>query len=280
MITAKVVADSITPSFARITTLVLTYPRFAHAEFMTHRMFSRNASSSRAIPVKKQIEMVMDNPAIPIAFTKNQKGMQGGEALSGEAHELAVKAWLHARDNAASWANELTKLEVHKQYANRLIEPFAHISVVVTATEWDNFMALRYHPDALPEMQELAKQIHEAMVESKPHFKMIGEWHTPFYDPATEKWRADDAFGIRRSAARCARVSYLNHEGKKPAIEEDFALYDRLANHKPMHASPLEHQAMSAVDPNLVSGNFKGWIQFRKLLKYENVTSWEGPNAK
>ena len=124
MIEAKIIEDNIAPSGVRLTTFVLTYPRFIHSEFMTHRVFSRNASSSRAIPVKKQIEMVVTECAIPLAFTKNQKGMQGGDPLTGDAHQKAVSIWLQARDAMVGFAQQLADLEVHKQYANRLLEPF------------------------------------------------------------------------------------------------------------------------------------------------------------
>src|SRR5512135_1987029 len=139
MIKAQIICDSMAPSGVRLTTFVLTYPRFIHSEFMTHRVFSRNASSSRAIPVKKQIQEIIDNPVIPLAFTKNKAGMQGGAALDGEAHDKAVAAWLEGRDRAVEIANKLADLEVHKQYANRVLEPWAHITVVCTATDFANF---------------------------------------------------------------------------------------------------------------------------------------------
>lgn len=287
MIEAKIVADSLAPSGVRLTTFVLTYPRFIHAEFMTHRMFSRNASSSRAIPVKKQIEMVIENPAIPIAFTKNQPGMQGGEALSGKAHELAVKSWLHARDRAVEWANELSKLEVHKQYANRLLEPFAHITAVCTATDFNNFFALRVHPAAQPEICELATKMYDLYSTSTPTKLQLGMWHLPFitveenqgylkkviYNPDAHAQLSQDL--VKKSVARCARVSYLNHEGKNPTAEEDYKLYDRLLGNRPIHASPAEHQAMAHDNEKFRSGNLRGWVQYRKTLENENITEFK-----
>lgn len=272
MISASIVADSISSNKARITTFLLTYPRFAHAEVMTHRMFSRNASSSRAIPVKRQIQMIIDNPAIPMAFTKNQKGMQGGEALSGDDHDKAVAAWLKGRDEAVKAAQNLADLEVHKQYANRLLEPFAHITVVLTATDFDNFFALRIHPAALPEMQELATKMYEARMASVPVLKNNFDWHLPF---TGEEGVESIAARLMMSVARCARVSYLNHEGKKPTWKEDEELYKRLVCAHPMHASPAEHQAMALDDPNERSGNFKGWRQYRKQLVDENIVNFE-----
>lgn len=291
MITAEVVCDSISPDNVRLTTFVLTYPRFIHAEFMTHRMFSRNASSSRAIPVRKSIQMVRDNPVIPLAFTKNQKGMQGGEALDAEAHGFAVKAWLDGRDQAVMVAERLALLEVHKQYANRVLEPYAHITVVCTATDWNNFFALRCHPDAQPEIQELAHKMYAAMTESKPVEPKL-DLHVPFIDydawqecgEAARQEYTDDALiaihaakclALKRSVARCARVSYLNHDGTKSTIEQDLSLFARLVGSHPMHASPAEHQAWPT-KPNERHGNFRGWIQYRKTLTNENVVSFKG----
>jgi thymidylate synthase ThyX len=280
MIEAKIVADSISPFGARLTTFVLTYPRFIHAEFMTHRVFSRNASSSRAIPVKKQIQMVIDNPAIPLAFTKNQKGMQGGEALAGEAHDDAVLVWLQARDHAVAHANKLADLEVHKQYANRVLEPWAHITVVCSATQFNNFFALRYHPMAQPEICQLAKQMWELYSTNEPLELTEGEWHLPFvsfdeiFEEVVSKSQAYDNL-IKMSVARCARVSYLNHEGKNPTLEEDLILYNRLLGGTPIHASPAEHQAR-AESWCTQSGNFHGWTQYRKTLENENITTFNG----
>jgi len=296
MIEAKIVADSIVNG-KRIITYVLTYPRFIHSEFMTHRMISRNASSSRAIPVKKQIQMVMDNPAIPLAFTKNQKGMQGGEILDDKAHELAVSTWLNARDAAARLASDLADLEVHKQYANRLLEPFAHITVVATATDWENFFALRIHPAAQPEIHALAKAMYNAREKSVARILKPGMWHLPFVDETAmdeikERFQIDCLqeseaaidLAIRRSVARCARVSYLNHDGSSTTIAQDLELYERLLGNVPIHASPAEHQAKARpwYLSWMRSGNFKGWVQYRKTLKHENIEKYEAellPNA-
>lgn len=281
MIEAKIVKDSIAPSGVRLTTFVLTYPRFIHSEFMTHRMFSRNASSSRAIPVKKQIEMVANNPAIPLAFTKNKPGMQGGEALDGKAAELAEKVWMMAAFHAMDKAKMLSDLEVHKQYANRLLEPFAHITVVCSATDYANFFALRYHPMAQPEIAELAKQMWEVYTSSSPVSLQENEWHLPFIGPSDYDTMVDGNYLTpetltKMSVARCARVSYLNHEGKIPTLEEDLKLYDRLVGSAPIHASPAEHQAR-ALSVKTHSGNFLGWEQYRKTLQGENIEEFNGP---
>lgn len=273
MIQAKIVEDSIAPSGARLTTFVLTYPRFIHSEFMTHRMFSRNASSSRAIPVKKSIQMIISEPVIPLAFTKNKAGMQGGEALSGELHDKATEIWLKARDAMVDFANQLAELEVHKQYANRLLEPFAHITVVCSATDFANFYALRCHVMAQPEIMALADLMYEEYRTNTPKQLEIGDMHLPFVsDEERDTMPQQDL--IKMSVARCARVSYLNHEGKKPTLEEDIALYNRLVGSAPIHASPAEHQAIAMGDESR-SGNFRGWIQYRKLLIDENIEEFK-----
>lgn len=283
MIKAEIVCDSIGPNLVRLTTFVLTYPRMVHSEMMTHRMFSRNASSSRAIPVKKSIQMVMDNPVIPLAFTKNKAGMQGGEALTGEQEVAALAAWLSARDAAVVQAQSLSDLEVHKQYANRVLEPFSHITVVCTATDWNNFFALRCHEMAQPEIHALADAMYDLYIANTPTKRQEGDWHLPFVTPedADESIRTylkaknlsviNDDFALKMSVARCARVSYLNHDGKKPTLEQDLELYDRLVGSAPLHASPAEHQAMATNDANLRSGNFRGWVQYRKTLENENI---------
>lgn len=278
-IQAKVIADSISDAYNRITTLQLIYPRFIHAELMTHRVFSRNASSSRAIPVKKMIQMVRDDPAMPIHWGKNEPGMQAKEQIQ---HVFAAKdLWKVAARNAADLAEEMMHLGLHKQVANRILEPFQHIGVILTATEFDNFFELRMHPDAQPEIQELANQMHLAMTESDPVKLKPGEWHLPYV--TTEDCYALNAFGypsdtlMKISAARCCRVSYLKHDGTQPSIDEDLKLCERLAGAKPIHASPFEHQASPDVlryeaggpeweNPEL-HGNFVGWKQYRKYIE-------------
>ena len=289
-ITAKIIADSLSPSGKRLTTVQLEYPRFIHAEFMTHRVFSRNASSSRAIPVAKMIQQVRTNPAMPLKFMKNQPGMQSTEEYGEITHELIRRQWLESANIAADQAEKMTALyDVHKQFTNRLLEPFQHIQVVVTATEWDNFFLLRDHKDAQPEIHELAIQMKKAMNTSLPCMLASGEWHLPYvteYERTDGYWKGRETDLCKISAARCARVSYLLHDGAIPNIDKDMALYERLIESEPMHASPIEHQAMPDryvklfigdesgnmdqiedwAKPGL-HGNFVGWCQFRKFVE-------------
>ena len=296
-ITAKVICDSSSDSCRRrITTLELEYPRFIHSEFMTHRVFSRNASSSRAIPVAKVIQAVIDNPAMPIHWGKNQSGMQAREELDDSGKESAERLWLDAKDCAVQLAKELSEVGVHKQVVNRILEPFTHIKVIVTATDFANFLALRDHPDAQPEIRELARVMKEAMTASTPQVLKEGDWHLPYLDAEDfsniyeylKKGRIirDEPSGVDTrmmacaiSAARCARVSYLTHDGERPTIEKDMELYHHLVHANPPHMSPCEHQASpDKWSPGLADwaradqhGNFTGWIQFRHLIKGESV---------
>lgn len=277
-IQAKIIADSISPEGIRLTTMQLRYPRFIHAEFMTHRTFSRNASSSRAIPVERMIEDLMRDPAMPVYWGANQKGMQAGEELSGPDLYDAKDYWLSAMNDSIKWAYAMIDAHLHKQIANRILEPWAHINVVVTATEWNNFFNLRAHKDAQPEIHALAFEMLNAMAGSQPRVLTSGEWHLPYvHEPYTEQ-------GIeaakRVSVARCARVSYLTHDGRETTVEEDLALYERLVGSEPLHASPAEHQATpdykvgpDDIEPRprwnqgYLHGNFNGWVQNRKMLE-------------
>lgn len=301
-ITAKVIADSIGEHSPRLTTLQCRYPKFIHGEFLTHRVFSRNSSSSRAIPVKRLIQDVMDDPVIPIHWGANQKGMQADQECNDKVFSLCTdngqyywesneETWLSARDAAIEYATAFDKAGYHKQIVNRIIEPWCHIHTVVTATEWSNFFALRRHKDAQPEMHALADAIWNAMDQSKPKKLKSEEWHLPYItnkdnlsllefrkgeeDADHYSHETDDDRLIRISVARCARVSYLTQEGKQPKIEDDLALYDRLVGSVPLHASPAEHPATPDsfingwLNPHR-HGNLRGWCQHRKFLPGES----------
>jgi thymidylate synthase ThyX len=267
MIKVEIVADSIGATGNRLTSYVLTYPRFIHSEVMTHRMFSRNAASSRAIPVQKMIERIKTEPAGPIQWGKNQKGMQANELLDAQAVSSAQTTWLDAMKSAVKQAEILLELGVHKQIANRLLEPFAHMTTIVTATDFANFFNLRAHPDAQPEFQELAYQMLLAYKLSKPIYKTFGGWHLPFSDKyLPENLSIKELLKI--TTARAARVSYLNFEGDI-AHDKDYKLHDDLSLSG--HWSPFEHAAQCKRG-NKYYGNFKGWKQYRKFFSEENRT--------
>lgn len=275
MIEAKVIEDSISPDGKRITTLQVKFHRFILPEFNTHRVFSRNFSSSRAIPSKKLLEQVRSDPAMPVHWGKNQPGMQAAEELDEKDMFSAKARWRIAAESAANHAEILVERGAHKQIVNRLIEPYLWANGIVTSTEWDNWFDLRAHPDAQPEIHELALRMREAMEASVPKSLNYGEWHLPYLS-AEERVTYGSNLGAQISAARCCRVSYLKHDGTKPNVDEDLALFERLAGAVPLHASPLEHQATpyhlepgSIGHDDILQGNLKGWIQYRKLWERE-----------
>lgn len=284
MIEAKIIEDSISEMGKRITTLQVKFHRFILPEFNTHRVFSRNFSSSRAIPTKKLLEQVCNDPAIPVHWGKNQSGMQAKEELQGINRQLAKDEWKHAAIAAAGYAETLANMGAHKQIVNRVIEPFLWVNGIVTSTEWSNWFDLRAHDDAQPEIHELALCMKEALNQSTPVVLKHDEWHLP-YLTSEEKTKYGSKLGAQISAARCCRVSYLKHDGTKPNVDDDLALFERLAGAVPLHASPLEHQATpdlcynfkniypsSFVKPGL-HGNLQGWIQYRKVWEQEIYTS-------
>lgn len=306
-ITAQVIADSINKEGVRLTTFQLRYPRFIHAEVMTHRVFSRNASSSRAIPVERMIKDIVADTAMPIHWGRNQPGMQAFEEqdakVVGSCGELDMldarvygvtreTAWTIARDRAIEVARDFHNAGYHKQIVNRILEPFMHINVIVTATNFDNFYWLRRHPDAQPEIKALADAMYKAQAESSPVLLQPGQWHLPYVtvqdhqDGAGKQRLYEDL--IKISVARCARVSYKTHDGRTPRVEEDIALYDRLIGSTPLHASPAEHQAYAdyygpsddegwAYDNPHLSGNFDpGFVQYRKTLTGEFCEAYDG----
>lgn len=260
MFKAEVIADSVCGGI-RLTTLSLIYPRFIHAEFMTHRVFSRNASSSRAIPVKRMLELVRTEPAMPIHWGKNQSGMQAYSELTEDEIVQAKQLWIEAAFGAANVAEKMAAMGLHKQVANRVLEPFQHMNVVVSSTDWKNFFDLRDHEMAQPEIRVLAQEMKKAMDDSLPVERVSGDWHLP-YVSESEKENLLDA--VRISAARCARVSYRTFEGTIPKIEEDLKLFDKLAKAEPPHLSPLEHVAVYE-DSDKRFGNFRGWKQLRQF---------------
>lgn len=263
--TVKVVADSIATHGSRLTSLQLRYWRAIHAEFMTHRVFTRNASSSRAIPVKKVLSQVWNDPAGPVHWGANQAGMQAKAELTGWRNKAARFLWRTAGKVACVFAWAFIKIGLHKQAANRILEPWQYINVLVTATEWENFFELRCHPDAQPEIQELAETIREAMRVSTPKFLEPGQWHMPYITDA--EWEANsDATLVKVSTARNARTSYLTHDGKPSLLSDDIALHDKLVVAEPLHASPAEHPA-TPMKTNEFCRNFRGWRQYRDYLE-------------
>ena len=260
MITARIIADSININGTRLSTLELQYPRYIHAELMTHRVFSRNAQSSRAIPVERAIQLVLEEPVEPI-FMKNQRGMQADDKISGQPLEAMEHSWDYARNAAITQARVLMNLGCHKQIANRLIEPFSHIRVILSGTEFENFFRLRIAPDAQQEICELAKAMKEAMDRSNP-VERFQSWHLP-YISEEELNNIPLKYLKQASVARCARVSYLNHDKTSPRVDKDMELYEFLKESK--HLSPFEHVATPTTHSKT---NFVQWKQHREELEW------------
>lgn len=265
MYAANVLADSISPLGIRLTTLEITFPRPYLAEFNTHRMLSRNSESSRAIPTEIQIERVINRPYVP-EFRERVKGMGGGKPLVGGAKTRAVVAWFDARDAAVEAARNL--LKAAKDDANRVLEPFIWHTAIVTATDWDNFFALRDHEEAAIPMQRIARLMKEAMWESIPRHLDYGQWHLPLVgDFEADVANLQGQFGGRVSAGRCARSSYSNHRNPETP-KESAARWEMLSSRG--HWSPGEHPALCIDEPDFI-GNFRGWKQLRKHYLGEAV---------
>lgn len=266
---AKVIADSISTEGIRVTTLEVRLHRFMHSELNTHRAFSRNSASSRAIPVAKQIARLLDEPVLPLMWPAERKGMQGGAPLPSNKAFAARQTWLRARDEAVACANTLADIGVHKSVVNRLLEPFMSHTVIITATDWSDFFAQRKMPQdgseplAQAEIVIAAEAIYTAREESTPEKLTLGQWHLPYI--ADWELKSMPMVQARKvSVARCARVSYLTQDGVR-SPQADLDLYQRLRTANPPHWSPLEHVCTPATADEPVKGNLTGWHQLRHL---------------
>lgn len=307
-ITAEIIADSITEKGDRLTSFIVVVPRIVLAEFNTHRTLSRNSASSRAIPFATMVQKVQEEPFIPIKWQEDHKGMQGTKYLSGRNVALADGRWLAARDAAVQQATFLNKnIGVTKQFCNRLLEPFLYHTIIVTASDWENFFALRAHEAAEIHIQNLAFKMLDEYNKSTPSKLDPGQWHIPFgskidkhlltvaHSEITGKtagsWskELEQKLKVKVATARCARVSYLNYEGEDDYLK-DIKLHDRLSGMG--HFSPFEHCAKVMTDSEYyghhlvqgngdpfdengeeffgINGNFRGFIQYRKTFKGEN----------
>ena len=245
---AKIVADSLGAAGARITTFEVVVPRFILAEIGTHRMISKSAASSRAIPVATRIGMVEREPFVPLAFGKNRPGMQADENLDDTQARMARVVWEDSAARMVQSAKALAELGVHKQLSNRILEPFAFVNVVLTGTEFGWFFKLRNHPDAQPEFRDVAALMQEAYEGNSPDPVNATRLHLPYVtqdDVAafpTASAEDQDAL-VSISAARCARVSYKTHDGRVTTFDEDRALCSRLVQQG--HLSPFDHPAIA-----------------------------------
>lgn len=263
MIQATIIADSISPEDFRLTTIECTFHRFILPEVNTYRMWSRSAQSSRAIPLKKRIEEVRENPAIPVYWGKNQKGMVAEEELSEEEKIEAESVWIESANAAVDYATYLQKMNVHKQTAARILEPYLWQTNVISSTDWENMFRQRIHPDAQPEFKVLAEKIKEALYNSAPNRIEQEEWHLPYI---TEEEKNEYTIEIltKASVARVAKTSYGNQGGWD--IEKDLELEARLFSAEPKHYAPYE---MIATPAGMFApkGNFLGWKQLRHMIE-------------
>lgn len=318
-ISAEIIADSKNEHGQRITTFILTYPRIIHAELLTHRLFSRNAASSRAIPASKMIENVENDPFIPVAFQKAHSGMQGTEYFEGDDERRMRTRWINSSKSSILSARTLLEENLTKQIINRILEPYQWYTCIVTATEFDNFFALRCpqyslqvgdkeaffksekdllkaNPSAQINIDTegvlwklknnkgageihislLAEAMWDAMNESEPKQLKSGEWHIPFGDKIDTMRVLEEIVNpngdldgdldkqdeliekakIKIATARCARVSYLNYEGKDD-YKADIKLFVRLSSMG--HYSPFEHCAI-AMSKDEYYSNVKGFL--------------------
>lgn len=297
LITAKIIADSESEEGIRMTTMEIEYPRFILAELNTHRMLSKNSASSRAIPVAAMHDQIRQNPAQPVSWGVNKPGMKASEMLDTEDTIEALMLWKQACESALDCAQQLSKLNVHKQVTNRVTEPWMIMKTVISGTEWKNFFYLRDHPDAQPEIQELARKMKSAMDASVPEYLAANEWHLPYVKCVRNRWGTLEYFDANGeqltlvdarvvSASCCAQVSYRKNDD---SLEKAWRVFKQLIESVPAHASPIEHQAtpmyvfvdeyspetwqhgVTHVTRNgdLWSGNLRGWVQFRKTISTE-----------
>jgi hypothetical protein len=302
LITARILADSVSPDGVRMTTFEIEYPRFILAELNTHRMLSKNSASSRAIPVKTMHEHMRQTPAQPVHWGKNQPGMQANVELADNDLADAKFMWQRAQQDAMHWAQQMSeRVGLHKQVANRITEPWMIMKTVISGTEWANFWWLRAHADAQPEIHELAVKMWDELKSSVPLLLQPGEWHLPYvkshrlssgeliYLDATDTPITTEQAKII-SASCCAQVSYRKNDD---SYEKAHKIFKQLIESQPCHASPVEHQATPmepwayetarddpqhlrehgythmTMDGELWSGNLRGWIQHRKLIAGE-----------
>ena len=256
MIEANVIKHSISEAGKEIVSVEVIYPRYIHAELMTHRALSKNSSSSRAIPAIKIISQVFRSPVGFVFWGKNQSGMQAKEELTGWRLALAKFAWYSCSKISCILAYVAHLAGLHKQSVNRMLEPYSQIKVLITATDWNNFYHLRCHEDAQPEINALATAIRDKVAASKPKLLNKGEWHLPYVKSKS----FDD---VETSAALCAQVSFRMFDKSPKKIKR---IVDKLFRSQPVHASPSEHQATPLDDPTERDANFTGWKQYRSMI--------------
>jgi len=306
---AEVVKHSVSKGGKGLITFNVKYGLIIHAEVLRHKLINHSVKSNRAIPSKNIRKEVLYDPYVPVYIGLNQPGMVAEKVHPFQ--KVMKSLWRSARYPAIGLHWLMDKCKVHKEVCNRVLNPWQWVRETVTATEMDNFYNLRLHKDAQKDIYELAKAMYQVHKNSSPEALQEGEWHVPYVDT----YRCQDTGGLKYvdrdgkhltdkqaiecSAARCARSSYDNHDKTVTSYEKDKSLYEKLIKSEPAHASPCEHIGTpmeydsmdleesleyysstdwSHVDRNgdFWSGNFKGWVQYRKLL--DNEACWEYKN--
>lgn len=268
MIKSQIVLDSINPAGNRLTTWLLTYPRFIHAELMTHRVASRNSASSRAIPADKVIESVRENPACFEQVGRKNKGMQAQEVCTPEEYQQFHNAWFTLGAQALKFVEQWAPT-IAKQVVNRAVEPWMHMTVLFTMCNHSNFFGRRAHPAADPNFQVLAYGMLDKYLKSGPTCRAWGAWHLPGIDE-----KSADGFTttekLKIATALACRASYS-------AFDDGISLDDAIRIHdkgvKDRHWSPFEHSALAAPKHPLSNfdedGRCSGWMQYRKYFIQE-----------
>lgn len=302
-IRVEVVQHSISESGKELLTVNVKYGLLVHAEFLRHRTLGRCVKSNRAIPMKTIRKEVLEKPYSPVFIGKNQAGMVADSEMKFKGFWEGLYKAARYPMCAVHWLAD--KCGAHKEWANRLLNPWQYVSETITATEWDNLYNLRVHKDAQKDIYEVVKLIHKAQKMSKPLELKAGEYHVPYvtrkFTEGVLKYFDNDGTelsveqAIQASAARCARSSYNNHDKTTANYQNDVVLYNNLIESEPKHASPVEHQATPMSVPvqdyvqdvgsaeegvthedregNYWSGNLKGWVQYRQLIP--NNTCWD-----
>lgn len=311
---AKVVLSSVTDVGSRITTFLLKHQRFILAELNTHRELARNSASSRAIPTKRMLRLVVTDPAMPVRWGRYGKGMQDAGELGPIRAWFCRQVWLSARWAAVMTCLLLHALRLHKQLANRVLEPWLWHQTLVTTTNVWNVFHLRCHPAAQPEFQDLAYKMLAAYIDTEPQLLKDGQWHLPFITERDvyhvmsnhhtrglevesprwpewpeHRWGAGGQTLVRSSnqptasetweklcLMSAARCCRVSYMRAEDSTDVDADLKTAKGLTANGHWSPLEHQARPGII-HCKSGNFTGWIQLRKTFPTEYVV---GPTSE
>ncbi len=281
MIKAKIVQDSSLPTGERVLTFSAMYGRLIHSELLRHRAASHSVKSSRAIPTKKYREEVKQNIYVPVKFGTKKRGMQAGKPTFLSKF-YGERVWRLSSKFACLFHWMMEKLDIHKEVANRILEPYVWVeeTITVEADALKEIAELRIHDDAQEDVRKIVEEMLYEMDKSTPVELKEGQWHVPYVvrkitngvmtytDNNGKNLTSDEA--IICSAARSARSSYANHDNSMSVFEKDIKLAKQLIGSKPMHLSPFEHQARPFKDDlekNQYGSNFRHFFQQRKAIE-------------